>query len=116
MEVADDGDGDAALVEAFDDGGNGGGGVFVVDGDADDLRAGEGERGHLVDGALDIGGVGVGHRLNDDRDLPADSNLPDLDRWRLPALNFGHRILTSSLLGVCNWRSGTWKARRGVSG
>ena len=90
VEVADDGDADAALVEAFDDGGNGGGGVFVVDGDADDLRAGEGQGCNLVDGALDVGGVGVGHRLDDDRDFPADADLPDLDGRRLPALNLRH--------------------------
>ena len=84
--------------------GNGGGGVLVVHGDADDLGAGEGEGFDLLDGGGDVGGVGVGHRLHDDGDFPADADLADLDRGGLPALNLGHSNLTSSLLGVCNWR------------
>ena len=90
VEVADDGDADAALVEAFDDVGNGGGGVFVVDGDADDLGAGEGEGRNLLDGAGDVGRVGVGHGLDDDRDLPADADVADFDRGCFPALNLRH--------------------------
>ena len=100
---------DAALVEAFDDGGNGGGGVFVVHGDADDLRAGKGEGRDLVDGALNVGGVGVGHRLNDDRDLPADLDLPDFDRRRLPALDLRHGF---SLPGRRNYGSSFGTGRR----
>ena len=86
VEVADDGHAEAALVEAFDDVGDGGCGVFVVDGDAHDLRAGEGEGRDLLDGAGDVGRVGVGHGLDDDRDLPADANVADFDRGGFSAL------------------------------
>ena len=51
VEVADDGRGPALFADAFDDVGNGLGCVVVVDGDADELRAGAGERGDLLDGA-----------------------------------------------------------------
>ena len=90
MEVADDGDADAALVETFDDGGDGRGGFFVVDRDAHDLRAGEGQGCNLLDGAGDVGCVGVGHGLDDDRDFPADANLADFDRWGFSAMNLRH--------------------------
>ena len=79
VEVADDGRGPALFADAVDDVGDGLGGVVVVDGDADELRAGAGECGDLLDGALDVGGVGVGHRLDDDRGGGADANLADVD-------------------------------------
>jgi hypothetical protein len=41
VEVADDGDAEAALVKALDDVRNGCGGVLIVDRDANDLRARE---------------------------------------------------------------------------
>ena len=69
VEVADDGDVDAALGEAFDDVRNGFGGVVIVDGDADQLRAGCDQLGNLLDGRRGVGGVGIGHRLDDDREL-----------------------------------------------
>ena len=90
VEVADDGHADAALVEAFDDVRNGCRGVVVVDRDADQLGAGERERRNLLDGALDVGRVGVGHRLDDDGNFPADANVADVDGWGFPALNLCH--------------------------
>ena len=50
VEVADDGGVDAAGGEALDNGRDGGSGVFVIDGDADDFTAGEGEGLDLLDG------------------------------------------------------------------
>ena len=66
VEVADDGRVPAFGGELLDDVGDGFGGVIVVDGDADELGAGAREGGDLLDGGLDVGGVGVGHRLHDD--------------------------------------------------
>ena len=112
VEVADDGDADAALVESFDDGGNGGGGFLVVHGDADDLGAGQGERFDLLDGAGDVGGVGVGHRLDDDRDFPAHADLADLDRGCLPALNLGHIDLTIQFTRSAQMEARPWREEK----
>ena len=90
VEVADDGDVDAAFVEAFDDVRDGLSGVVVVDGDADELGAGFDELGNLLDGRGGVGGVGVGHRLDDDGGIGADFDVADFDRYGLPALNFRH--------------------------
>ena len=54
--------------------GNGGGGLVAVDGQPHELGAGAGERGDLAGGRLDVGGVGVGHRLDDDRRAAADQD------------------------------------------
>ncbi len=69
MEVTDDRRVPAFFLEAFDDVGNGFGGVVVVDGDADEFGAGAGEGGYLLNRGFDVGGVGVGHRLHDDGSL-----------------------------------------------
>ena len=90
VEVADDGHTQPALVEALDDMRNRRGGFVVVDRDAHDLRAGQSERRSLLDGALNVPRVGVGHRLHDDRKLPADANLPNLDDACFSALNLRH--------------------------
>jgi len=92
VEVADDGRGPALGVNPFDDIGNGFGGLVVVDRDSDELGAGAGEGGDLLHGGLDIGGVGVGHRLNDDRSIRADADVADgdwngfstVDDWHTP--------------------------------
>ena len=78
VEVADDGGVPALVGDAFDDVGNGLGGFVVVDGDADHLGAGAGEGGDLLDGGFDVGGVGIGHRLDDDGDVGTDADASDL--------------------------------------
>ena len=90
VEVADDGRGPALGVDAFDDVGNGLRGVVIVDGDADHLRAGAGERGDLLDGGLDVRGVGVGHRLDDDRSGGADANAANGNGDGFSAAESGH--------------------------
>ena len=67
VKVADQGNGDAHLRQPVADMGHGGGGFVAVDGDAHQFGARPGERGDLARGSLDIGGVGIGHRLDDDR-------------------------------------------------
>ena len=59
---------------------HGRGSLVAVDGDAHDLRARTGEIGDLPHGGLDIGRVGVGHRLHDDRRVAADQYAADVDR------------------------------------
>ena len=79
VEVADQGRGDAALAQAIADVRNGGGGFLAIDGDAHHFRSGARQRRDLRDRAVDIGGVGIGHRLHDDRRTPADGNIADHD-------------------------------------
>ena len=79
MEVADQGRGDAALAQAVADMRNGGGRLLAIDGDAHHFRSGARQRRDLRDRAVDIGGVGVGHRLHDDRRTAADGDIADHD-------------------------------------
>ncbi|MGY4316809.1 hypothetical protein ACVWW1_006136 [Bradyrhizobium sp. JR3.5] len=108
VEVADQGRGDAQLAQAVADVRHGGGGFLAVDGDAHHLGAGAGERGDLGDGALDVGGVGVGHRLHDDRRAAADGDVADHDlRGVVPRCGTGDVVLRQNLglvHGVSNIR------------
>jgi hypothetical protein len=90
MEVANDGDVNAALVQAFDDGGDGRGGFLGVYRNANKFRTGLRQSRNLLDGAGNVGCAGVGHRLHDDRDLRAYANLPDFDYACFPALYLSH--------------------------
>ena len=58
---------------------HGGGRLVAIDGDAHDLGAGPRQSRDLPHGRVDIGGVGVGHRLDDDRRAAADPHAPDID-------------------------------------
>ena len=79
MEIADQGRGDAALAQAVADVRNGGGSLLAVDRDAHHLGAGARQRRDLRDGAFDIGGIGIRHRLHDDRRAAADGDIADHD-------------------------------------
>jgi hypothetical protein len=92
VEVAYDGRGPALGADAFDDVGDSLGGGIIIDGDADHLGAGAREGGDLLDGGLDVGGVGVGHRLDDDGGVGANADVADgdgngfsaVDGWHTP--------------------------------
>ena len=79
VEVADQRHAHAHLRQAVADVRHGLGGLVAVDGDAHELGAGAGERRRLAGGALDVGRVGVGHRLHDDRGIAADDDAADVD-------------------------------------
>ena len=85
VKVADDGHADAEFIERIDDFGHRARGVFGVDGDAHQFRAGLGQRHHLIDRRRDIGGVGIGHGLHHDGMVPANLDFPDADRYRTTA-------------------------------
>ena len=90
MEIADDGDAHAHIFELLDDGRNGGGGFFVVDGHAHQFGAGAGQRRDLLDGGRNVRSVGVGHRLHHNWCIAADPDAADRPCNRFPALNISH--------------------------
>jgi hypothetical protein len=63
-------------VQRVHDPGHGGGGCFGVHGDADQFRPGARQRHHLVDRGGHVGGIGVGHRLHDNRMRAPDLHTP----------------------------------------
>ncbi len=75
----------AKPFETVADPGHGIGAFVAVDGDADDFRSGLVKGGNLSNRCIDIGGVGIGHRLDDDRRTAADRDITDPDRYRLAA-------------------------------
>ena len=101
MEVADQRHGDAELREPVADLRHRGGGLVAVDRDAHDLGAGVRQRRDLARGRLDVGGVGVGHRLHDDRRAAADGDAADIDRDRFVTLAQAHaRVLRLPARGL----------------
>ncbi len=80
-------------------------GGVVVDGDADELGSGFDQVGGLLDGRGDVGGVGVGHRLHDDRGFGADFDGANFDRDGLPAVDFRHGEPPFQFTG--HWPQGT---------
>ena len=77
VEITDQRNRDPALGEAVADVRYRCGGLLGVDRDAHDLGAGTCERTHLRDGGIDVRGVGVGHRLHDDRRIATDLHAAD---------------------------------------
>jgi hypothetical protein len=77
VEVADYWNVNACGIDAARDLRNGRGRVLVVHRHADDLRAGARERDDLIGRAARVGGVRVGHRLDDDRVRRADGHAAD---------------------------------------
>ena len=82
MEVADDRRGDADLEQALLDVRHRRGGFVAIDGDAHHLGAGARQIGDLLEGRVDVRGVGIGHRLHDNGRAAADDHIADLDRDR----------------------------------
>ena len=90
VEVADDGHRHAEAIEAVDDVGHGRGGGVIVDGDAHQFGAGAGQGGTLPDGAVNVGGVGVGHGLHHNGCIAADADSAYRGGICFSALNLGH--------------------------
>src|SRR5881394_2064816 len=78
MEVSDDGDVAAGVEKALFDCGNGGRGFGDVDSPANDFGAGFGEFERLFERGFDVGGVRVGHGLDDDGCAAANLDVADL--------------------------------------
>jgi hypothetical protein len=80
MEVADQRHRHTPLRQPVADVRHGLGGLAPIDGDAHDLGASAGQLGRLARGSGDVGRIGVGHRLHDDRRAAADDDAADSDR------------------------------------
>ena len=100
VEVADQRRLDPSRAQAIADVGHGRGGLLAIDGEAHQFRACPRQRRDLARGRLDVGGVGVGHRLDDDRRAAAngdrrvafaDPNADGRVAGERPAGRFRHR-------------------------
>ena len=66
-------------------------GFVAIDGDAHDLGAGARQGGDLGHRRVDVGRIGIGHRLHDDRGAAADLHVADTHGYRLaPRLRARH--------------------------
>src|SRR5208283_3013402 len=90
VEVADDGYRDAEAVQPVNNIRHGSRGVVVIDGNAHQFGAGAGQSGALADGAVNVGGVGVGHGLHHNWCIAADADRANRGRISLSALNLSH--------------------------
>ena len=77
VEVADDRNRDPQAIQPLDDRGDRRRRRLVVDRHPDQLAAGAREIGDLLDRSRHVGGVGVGHRLDDDGMIGPDPNATD---------------------------------------
>ena len=102
VEIAHDGDLDALVAQARHDLGDRAGGRMVVDRDPHQFAPGGGKGGDLRGGGRGVGGVRVGHRLDDDRVVPADHDSTDIHGRRGPALHVTHG---ASIAPGCHSRS-----------
>ncbi len=86
MKISDQGNVYTKRPERLDNAGNSLGGIVGVDGDTDQLRTRASQLHHLVYGRCGIGGVGVGHRLHDNRMIAADVHPADIHDDGIAAL------------------------------
>jgi len=77
---------------------NGGRRPRDVDGPANDFGAGFGEFERLLERGFDVGGVRVGHGLDDDR-----STAAHLDVANLYAVGFAARVARAGGIGAGDW-------------
>ena len=90
VKVANDGDGNPELIELLDNARDGGSGSVIVHRDAHQFRSGAGQGRSLLDGAFDVGGIGIGHRLHDHGGIAAHLHLADGGRNCFSATYFRH--------------------------
>ncbi len=91
VEVADQRRLEPKNVEPLADVRYGGGGLGAIHGDAHQLRAGARQRRDLRRRGIDIGRVGIGHRLHDDRRVATDGDAADRDGNGVPAREAVHK-------------------------
>ena len=107
VEVADD-----RRVHLADDVGDRARRLVVVDRHPDQLAAGLVKGAHLGNRSGDVGGVGVGHGLDDDRAGAAHLDAAHVDRHRSPALGPRHACPLSGFHSITRpRRPGRWRPR-----
>jgi hypothetical protein len=87
VEIADQRHRDASSRELVADVRHRRGALVAVDRDAHEFGPSPPELADLPDGRLDVGRVGVGHRLDDDGRAAADGHTADVDANGLLARN-----------------------------
>ena len=87
MEVPDQGNIAAQGVQALTNRRHRSGRLGRIDRHAHELGTGVGKRLDLSDRCIDIGGIGVCHRLHDDRRASADDDAVHMDRPRAPTVD-----------------------------
>ena len=105
VEVPDDRHIDAPLEKALLDVGHSGSRFVAVDRDANDLRTCPRQIRYLPRRGLHIRGIGIRHRLDDDRGASADANAANVHGYRPVALlwsGFGHLASFAHEFGVRN--------------
>ena len=93
VKIADDRHANAHLEQPLLDVRDRGGRFAAVDGDAHDLGTRPRQRRHLPCRPLDVGSIGIGHRLHDNGRVAADDDAADIDGYRPASLlrpGFGH--------------------------
>ena len=81
MEIADDRNAHTEHIERVHDLRNRSGSSIGVDGNADEFRSRARQRHDLIHRGGDVGGIGVCHRLHDDRVSAAHLDTTDIDRY-----------------------------------
>ena len=79
MEIADQRHVEAEPLETLADLRHGGRAFVAIDGDAHQFRAGPVKGGNLSDRRIDIGRIGIGHRLDDHRRRSPDDHPANID-------------------------------------
>lgn len=79
MEVTDQRHIEAKAQKAITNLRNGSSAFIAVYGDADDFGACAKQSRDLLDGGVDIGGIGIRHRLDDDRRATTDDHATNID-------------------------------------
>ncbi len=97
MKVADDRNIATSCEKTILDFGDSGSGFRNVDGPAHDFRASFGKFQSLLQSAFNIGGVRVGHGLDDDRSAAADADVSDIY-----AVSFAARVAGAGGVVACN--------------
>ena len=105
VKVADQRRGDAEYIEPLADDGHRGSGFCTVHRDAHKLRTGAGERRDLARGRIDIGGVGIRHRLHDNWGVAAKDDAANIDRNGAPSRLHVHGSKDTSDLAGARHRS-----------
>ncbi len=104
VKIADQGSFAAGIEHALLDFRHRGGGLWDVYRDANHFGARGRQFQALLRRGSDVSGVGIGHRLNDDRRATTDRHLPDFHRMSLASMRHDSSA-PGSKLGSCTTKA-----------